>query len=44
MWQLDKPAKASEIAKEVGLAFPPVMMHILGLAKMKYAENFIKET
>ena len=44
MWQLDKPAKASEIAKEVGLAFPPVMMHILGLAKMKYAETVEKGT
>ena len=39
MWQLDKPAKASEIAKGVGLAFPPVMMHILGLVKMNYAET-----
>lgn len=44
MWQLDKPAKASEIAKEVGLAFPPVMMHILGLAKMNYAETAEKGT
>jgi hypothetical protein len=44
MWQLDKPAKASEIAKEIGLAFPPVMMHILGLAKMKYVETVEKGT
>ncbi len=34
MWLLDRPAKATEIAKEAGMAFPPVMMHILGLAKM----------
>lgn len=39
MWLLDKPTKASEIAKEAGLAFPAVMMHILGLARMKYAET-----
>jgi hypothetical protein len=39
MWQMDQPAKASEVAKEAGLAFPPVMMHILCLAKMKYAET-----
>jgi hypothetical protein len=44
MWQLDKPAKASDIAKEAGLAFPPVMMHILGLAKMKYARTVEKGT
>jgi len=44
MWQLDKPAKATEIAKEAGLAFPPVMMHVLGLAKMKYAETVEKGT
>ena len=44
MWLMDKPAKASEIAKEAGLAFPPVMMHILGLAKMKYAKTVEKGT
>lgn len=44
MWQLDKPVKASEIAKEIGLAFPPVMMHVLGLVKMKYAETVEKGT
>jgi hypothetical protein len=38
MWLLDKPAKAAEIAKEAGLGFPPVMMHILGLAKMGYVQ------
>jgi hypothetical protein len=44
MWHMDRPAKAKEIAKEVGLAFPPVMMHILGLAKMGYAETVEKGT
>jgi hypothetical protein len=44
MWLVDKPAKASEIAKEAGLAFPPVMMHILGLAKMNYAKTVEKGT
>lgn len=33
MWVLDKPAKATEIAKDTGVGFPSVMMHILGLAK-----------
>jgi predicted transcriptional regulator len=39
MWMLGKPSKATEIAKEAGLAFPSVMMHIIGLAKMGYVEN-----
>lgn len=39
MWVLDKPAKAVEIAEEVGLSFPPVMMHILGLTKMGYVTS-----
>ncbi|MDH5754809.1 MAG: hypothetical protein OEY95_06385 [Candidatus Bathyarchaeota archaeon] len=39
MWMLDKPARAAEIAKEVGLGFPPVMMHIVGLARMGYVET-----
>lgn len=38
MWLMDKPAKATEIAKEAGLGFPPVMMHVLGLARMGYVE------
>jgi DNA-binding transcriptional ArsR family regulator len=38
MWMLNKPAKATEIAKEAGLGFPSVMMHIIGLARMGYAE------
>lgn len=36
MWVLDKPAKAVKIAEEVGIGFPSVMMHIIGLAKMRY--------
>lgn len=39
MWMLDKPAKAAEIAKEVGLGFPSVMMHIIGLTRMEYVET-----
>lgn len=39
MWMLDKPAKAAEIAKEVGLGFPSVMMHIIGLTRMGYVET-----
>src|SRR5271157_53352 len=38
MWLLDRPAKAPEIAKEAGLGFPPVMMHILGLTKMGFVQ------
>jgi hypothetical protein len=33
----DKPAKATDIAKETGRDFKPVMMHILGLIRMGYA-------
>jgi len=39
IWLLDRPAKASDIAKEAGLGFAPVMMHILGLAKMGHVET-----
>jgi DNA-binding transcriptional ArsR family regulator len=39
MWMVDKPAKAAEIAKEVGLGFPSVMMHIIGLTRMGYVEK-----
>jgi len=42
MWRLDKPAKATEIAKETGLGFPPVMMHIIGLTRMGYVEQHEK--
>jgi len=37
MWLIDKPAKPTEIAKDTGVNFPAVMMHIIGLAKMDYA-------
>jgi len=39
MWILEKPAKATDIAKETGLAFPQVMMHIIGLTRMGYLET-----
>ncbi len=39
MWVLDKPTKAVKIAEEVGVAFPSVMMHILGLVKMGYVQT-----
>ncbi len=35
----EKPAKATEIAKENGSDFKPVMMHLLGLAKMGYISS-----
>ncbi|MEM3731393.1 MAG: DUF5752 family protein [Candidatus Bathyarchaeia archaeon] len=38
MWMLNRPAKVKEIAKEAGLSFPQVMMHIIGLTRMGYAE------
>jgi len=37
MWVLDKPAKAAEIAKDTGVGFPSVMMHIIGLTRLGYA-------
>jgi len=36
MWVLEKPTKATEIAKKAGLGFPSVMMHIIGLSRMGY--------
>jgi predicted transcriptional regulator len=39
MWGLDKPIKASDIAKETRLNFPTVMMHIIGLARIGYLEQ-----
>jgi len=42
MWMLNKPAKAMEIAKEAGLGFPPVMMHIIGLIRMGYVKQHEK--
>jgi predicted transcriptional regulator len=44
MWMMDKPARATEIAKEAGLSFPPVMMHILGLTKLGFTETQEKGT
>ena len=34
---IDKPARATEIAKQMGNEFPPVMMHLIGLTKLGYA-------
>jgi DNA-binding transcriptional ArsR family regulator len=39
MWAIDKPVKAAEIAKETGIGFPSVMMHIIGLTRMGYIET-----
>ena len=39
MLLLDKPAKATYIAKEVGKEFPSVMMHIIGLTRMRYTKS-----
>jgi len=39
LWMLDKPAKTNEIAKETGLAFRQVMMHLMGLTRMGYLES-----
>ncbi|MEM2466329.1 MAG: DUF5752 family protein [Candidatus Bathyarchaeia archaeon] len=36
VWMLNKPVKPMEVAEEVGLGFPTVKMHMLGLAKMGY--------
>jgi hypothetical protein len=35
----EMPAKAIEIAKETKKEFPPVMMHLLGLARMGYVSS-----
>lgn len=42
MWMFCKPAKPKEIAKETGLGFPRVMMHIIGLTRMGYVRPFEK--
>lgn len=39
MWMLDKPEKATEIAKDTGVNFPAVMMHIIGLTRMGYVKT-----
>jgi intein/homing endonuclease len=35
----DKPVKAAQIAEETGKKFPAVMMHIIGLTRMGYANS-----
>ncbi|MEM0057327.1 MAG: DUF5752 family protein [Candidatus Bathyarchaeia archaeon] len=42
VWMLGKPAKPMEVASEIGLSFPTVMMHMIGLTKMGYLETFGK--
>ena len=39
MLLLDKPARATHIAKETGKEFPSVMMHIIGLTRMGYTNS-----
>lgn len=39
MWVIDKPAKPTEIAKDTGVNFPAVMMHLIGLAKYQYVHS-----
>jgi len=39
IWMLNKPVKPAEVAEEVGLGFPTVMMHVVGLAKMGYVKT-----
>ena len=36
---LDKPERATQIAKEAGKEFPSVMMHVIGLARMGYVAS-----
>jgi hypothetical protein len=39
MLLLDKPERATQIAKEAGKEFPSVMMHIIGLTRMGYTAS-----
>ena len=39
MWVIDKPLKATDIAKDTRLTFPTIMMHIIGLTRMGYFEQ-----
>jgi hypothetical protein len=39
MLLLDKPERATHIAKEAGREFPSVMMHIIGLTRMGYTTS-----
>jgi len=36
MWDLNRPAKAAEVAKAIGVSFPAVMMHMIGLERSHY--------
>src|SRR3990170_3551684 len=38
----DKPAKATQIAKDSGNDFKPVMMHLIGLTRMGYTGSPVK--
>jgi hypothetical protein len=38
----DKPAKATQIAKDSGNDFKPVMMHLIGLTRMGYTDSPVK--
>jgi DNA-binding transcriptional ArsR family regulator len=38
IWMLNKPVKPVEVAEEVGLSFPTVMMHVVGLTRMGYVK------
>ncbi|MEM1589624.1 MAG: DUF5752 family protein [Candidatus Bathyarchaeia archaeon] len=42
VWMFGKPVKPMEVASEIGLSFPTVMMHMIGLTKMGYLETFGK--
>jgi DNA-binding transcriptional ArsR family regulator len=42
VWMSGKPVKPAEVAGEIGLSFPTVMMHMIGLTKMGYLETFGK--
>src|SRR3990170_6681229 len=35
----DKPARATQVAKESGNEFKPVMMHLIGLTRMGYVAS-----
>jgi len=35
----DKPVKATQVAKEAGREFPSVMMHLIGLTRMRYTQS-----
>lgn len=39
LWNIGKPLKPTEVAKEIGIGFPSVMMHLIGLSKMGYVET-----